>query len=63
MAQEPTKHYELMVAKVVQRDWGDFATELDARIAASKLRKILQDADPSTEYFFEIQELEHREDN
>jgi hypothetical protein len=63
MAQEITKHYELIVAKVVQREWGDFPTELDARIAASKLRKILQDADPSTEYFFETQELEHREDN
>jgi hypothetical protein len=63
MAQEITKHYELIVAKVVQREWDDFPTELDARIAASKLRKILQDADPSTEYFFEIQELEHRKDN
>jgi hypothetical protein len=59
MAAETTKHYELIVAKVVQRECGDFATELDARVAASKLRKILQDADPSTEYFFEIQETEH----
>jgi hypothetical protein len=63
MTQEITKHYELIVAKVVHRECGDFATELDARIAASKIRKILQDADLSTEYFFESQVIEHSEDN
>ena len=62
MTQETTKHYELIIAKVVHREWDDFATELDARIAASKIRKILQDKDPSTEHFFEIQEIEHRQD-
>jgi hypothetical protein len=62
MTQETTKHYELIIAKVVRREWDDFATVADAHIAAAKIRKILQDKDPSAEYFFEIQELEHRQD-
>lgn len=63
MTQKTTKHYELIISKVVKREWDDFETESDARIAAHKIRKVLQDQDSSTEYFFEIQELEHREDN
>jgi hypothetical protein len=58
MTQETPQRYELMVAKVVDREEGVFATHLDARIAASKLRKTYQDKDNSTEYFFEVQELE-----
>lgn len=58
MAQETPKRYELMIAKVVDREEGTFATHLDARIAASNLRKIYQDRDNSTEYFFEVEELE-----
>jgi hypothetical protein len=52
MTQETPKRYELMIAKVVDREEGVFATNLEARTAASKLRKTYQDKDNSTEYFF-----------